>query len=267
MPKLKPDLCDFYLLHSTLCTNLGHLLKPCPFRSPGVMLLGGFAAQALILVLTMAIFFALFQLPRAGLAAMRRRGRTSALARRHFILGAQHLARARAVPPGSSPSIAYARSTLEEADRAAAADPRDAAVHILRAAALEILGRRAPAVRALDTALSAPATRSLAPSERADALIKRAELHLAGAPGKGRRRIRALDLAIEDLLKAATDNPASGRAFCFLGECYEDKGMPEEARKAYLSALATDESNYSVKVTEALRRMEMESGTQAACST
>ncbi|CAA7399529.1 unnamed protein product [Spirodela intermedia] len=217
---------------------------------------GELAVQCLILILAMAMGLALYRLPLAGLAGIRRRRRAAAEARQYFIHGAQLLARARSAPPGSSAALSHARSALEEADRAVAADPRDAAAHILRSAALELQGRRAPAIRALDAALSPPAARSLASSERADALTQRAGLRLAVAEGTGRRRERTLDAAVEDLTEAVRESPKNVRALSLLGQCYQEKGMTQEARRAYESALAEDDS--LVNIREALRRLPIE---------
>ncbi|XP_078437437.1 tetratricopeptide repeat (TPR)-like superfamily protein [Wolffia australiana] len=217
---------------------------------------GELALQGFILVLAIAGGLALFLLPRAGLAAIRRRARASAAAHRHFILGAQHLARARAAPPGSSRCATLVRAALAEADRAAAADPRDAAAHVLRAAALELLDRPRPAIRALDAALSEPAARSLDPAERAEALAKRAELRLAAA---GRRRGRALEAAREDLAGAVRADPGSGKALVLLGECLEEMGRKEEARRAFEAAVGVDsDEGFGDKARAALRRLEAE---------
>ncbi|ONK81013.1 uncharacterized protein A4U43_C01F24300 [Asparagus officinalis] len=80
-------------------------------------------------------------------------------------------------------------------------------------------------------------TDDLGPKEKADALIKRAELSL----GVGKRR-RRVDQAIEDLTEAMKIGERSGKGLGLLGECYEWKGMIEEARRAYEEAIEVDGS-------------------------
>lgn len=190
--------------------------------------------QALLILIAVVSVFFLQSLPKRFISRYRRhRHQTSAAtqSRRHFIAGAQSLARARARRP---PSQTLIKSALSSADLAASLDPRDAAPHILKALALDLQGHKVPALRSLDVALAPPRSKTLGDKEKADALIKRAELHL------GVNRRRRVDLAVADLVEAARIGERSGRGLGLLGECYEQKGMVEEAVRAYEEALEVD---------------------------
>lgn len=92
------------------------------------------------------------------------------------------------------------------------------------------MGRRAAAIRSLDSTLSPPAAKSLSPAERADALVLRAELKLAV------NRRRRVDSVMEDLVEAMGVS-GNSEALCLLGKCYEWKGMKGEAKDAYEKVL------------------------------
>lgn len=217
--------------------------------------------QGGLFLLALIVLLSLQSLPKRCLSHIRRRSSSSphSQSQRHFFAGAQLLARATSAKPSSSSSksTSLLKSAIAESDAAIALDPRDAAPHILRALALRHLGRPLPALKSLDTALSSPQSKTLNPKERADALVKRAELHL-----QINRRRRA-DMALADLLQASRlrgsgkdrdrDRDKDGKVECLVGECYEAKGMRQEAKEAYGRALEADGSLEAA--TEGLRRL------------
>ncbi|CAE6094514.1 unnamed protein product [Arabidopsis arenosa] len=132
-----------------------------------------------------------------------------------------------------------AKAALTEADNVISISPDDAAGHIVRALALDLLGHHTSALKSFDMALTYPRLKSLSVGERADALVKRAEMKLAV------NRRRRIDSAIEDLeeavrLAAGTD---AARLFRLLGECYEFKGLNEKAQWAFSEALKAQPSS------------------------
>lgn len=210
------------------------------------------AVQALTLALALIIFFYLRSVPRHTLSRLRGLRPSSGESHRHFIRGAQFLARAR-VQSTRSTSLALSRSAVAEADLAIAADPRDAAPLILKALALDLEGHRLPALHALDAALSPPTSKSLSERERADALLKRAEIQLAVKGGRGGRLKRRVDLAIADLEDVLRLLPDNGKARVLLEECYDKKGRKDEAKEAFLEELKVDGSLVSAQ--EGLERV------------
>ncbi|XP_057809004.1 uncharacterized protein LOC131023478 [Salvia miltiorrhiza] len=188
------------------------------------------AIQLGILILTVAIFYVLHTLPKRAFSKLRSRARPNNQAHRHFIQGAQLLARARSTKTKST-SVNLAKSAVDEADKALALDPRDPAAHILKAMAETLMGRKASALKSLDVALSPPAVKMLSEREKGDALMRRADLLI------GLNRKRRVDSAIADLVEAVGLSPDNSRAFCLLGHCYQIKEMRGEAQTAFQKAL------------------------------
>ncbi|GAB4848803.1 hypothetical protein Ancab_003597 [Ancistrocladus abbreviatus] len=185
------------------------------------------------LILTLGIFLSIYNLPKKTLTNLRTNRRAATQSNRHFLNGAQLLSRARSTR-NRSVSISLAKDAVAEADKALALQPRDPAAHILRGLALDQMGHKSSALRSLDTALSPPVVKSLSEREKGDALVKRAELQLAV------NRRRRVESAVSDLLEAVELTRDNVKAFCLLGQCYEQKGTRDEACKAYKEALKID---------------------------
>lgn len=194
------------------------------------------ALQLAVLIFTLCIFYLLHHLPKQALSKLRSKARPSVQAHRHFIAGAQFLARARSVQYKNNKSTAFnlAKSAATEADKALAIQPKDPAAHILKAMALDIMGHKGPALKSLDMALSPPVVKGLSERDRGDALFKRAELQVAI------NRRRRVDSAVSDLVEAVRLSCDNANAFCLLGQCYEMKGLRDEAKKAFVEALNID---------------------------
>ncbi|KAL8550195.1 hypothetical protein ACS0TY_008863 [Phlomoides rotata] len=188
-----------------------------------------------ILILTLIIFYVLHALPKRAFSKLRSKTRPNNQAHRHFIQGAQFLARARSSKTKST-SFNLAKSAADEADKALALEPRDPAAHILKAMAESLMGHKTSALKSLDSALSPPAVKMLSAGEKADALIKRAELQI------GLNRKRRVDSAMEDLVEAARLSPDNAKASCLLGHCYEIKGLKGEAEHYFQEALRVEPS-------------------------
>ncbi|GMH24665.1 hypothetical protein Nepgr_026508 [Nepenthes gracilis] len=187
--------------------------------------------QVAFLLLTLGIFLSIYNLPKKALTKLRSSNhRAAAQSNRHFLRGAQLLSRARSTRNRPA-SLSLANDALAEADKALALQPRDPAAHILRGLAQDLLGHKSSALRSLDAALSPPSVKLLSVGEKSDALVKRAEIQMAV------NRRRRIDSAVSDLVEAVALTRDNVKAFCLLGQCYEQKRMWAEAQKAYEEAL------------------------------
>jgi tetratricopeptide (TPR) repeat protein len=186
--------------------------------------------QAVIVLFTLALFYAINKYPRQLISKLRSKTRSKAQTHRHFVNAAQLLSRARSTK-NRVKSHKLADDAVSEAEKLLAIDGGDAASHILKGLALDLMGRRSAAIECFDAALSAPAVRSLGKRERGDALFKRAEMVVAV---KGGRRVES---AVVDLVEAVRLVPENGKAFGLLGECYEIRGEKDAAKKAFVEAV------------------------------
>lgn len=190
------------------------------------------AIQVGMIVVTVLMYLYMNDIPRRITDKIRLRlNRANLQAKRHFVHGAQLLARARSPNTPPSDVLSLAKTAAEEADKALSLDPKDAGSHILKALALDLQGFRTSALDSLDAALSPLAVKSLSDEERGDALIKRAQLKI------GLDKVGRVDSAVADLVEAVRVGSEKFRAYCLLGECYQMKEMKEEATKAYQEAI------------------------------
>nr|GME01554.1 Tetratricopeptide-like helical [Ipomoea batatas]GME01556.1 Tetratricopeptide-like helical [Ipomoea batatas] len=189
--------------------------------------------QAALILISIFTYLFMHNIPQNlySKLQMRRQARTIQ-ARRHFVLGAQRLAQARTAKDlSSSMRMTLAKSAEEEAEKAIGINAKDAALHLLKAMALEVQGFKTSALDAMNVALSPLAAKSLSVPERAEALHKRAELKLAVSKGE------QIDSAVEDLIVSVRLKGDNVKGLCLLGELYEKKELSEEARKSYEDAL------------------------------
>lgn len=183
-----------------------------------------------ILILTLSMVVIMYNLRNQTThTRTRTRTRQPNETTRHLAQSSRHLARA------TRSTSQHARAALFEADTALSISPREPSAHIHRARALHLLGHPAAALRSLDSALSSPAARSLSAAERAEALVERAELKVE------MNRRRRVESAVKDLVEAvglmSGGEEVESEALCLLGQCYEWKGMKEEAKEAFLKVL------------------------------
>ncbi|XP_059279601.1 uncharacterized protein LOC132033604 [Lycium ferocissimum] len=187
--------------------------------------------QATLILVTIFMFLFMYNIPQKFFKNLRFRNRADMQAKRHFVQGAQLLSQAKSTAAKDRTAAdSLAKSAEAQADLAIALDPKDAAAHILKALALDLQGFKTSALDSIDVALSPLAVKSLSEPERADALFKRAELRLAAS------RRGQVDSVIEDLALSVKLKGDNVKAFCLLGDCYEKKGLKDEAQKAYQEA-------------------------------
>ncbi|CAL1395482.1 unnamed protein product [Linum trigynum] len=184
---------------------------------------------------TVFMFLYSHGIPQKIYAKLRQRALAAdAESKRQFVRGAQLLSQARRSSTSTTRST-LAKQAEEQADKAIAYDPRDAAAHILKGLALDLQGFKTSALASFDIALSPLAIKSLTEVERGDALYRRAELLMSIKSREGR-----VESAIQDLTRAVEICEDKAKAFRLLGECYEAEEKKEEARNAYEEALKVE---------------------------
>ncbi|OIV93712.1 hypothetical protein TanjilG_16563 [Lupinus angustifolius] len=205
--------------------------------------------QLCILILSLFIILFIYNLLHQSThtkSRTRSRTRTNQ-PNRHLAQSSRHLSRATATTRSTSQR---AKAALSEADTALSISPRDPSAHIHRAKALHLLGHPAAALRSLDAALSLPASKTLTETERAEALVKRAEVKVEV------NRRRRMESAVKDLEEAVGMNGGKRiekEALCLLGKCYEWKGMKEEAKQVFKKLLHLQPD--SVEASNGLHRL------------
>ncbi|CAN1145965.1 hypothetical protein LINPERPRIM_LOCUS6900 [Linum perenne] len=207
--------------------------------------------QALLIFASVFMFLYTHGVPQKLFAKLRHRARAAETeAKRCFVRGAQLLAEARRSSSNKSRS-SLAKQAEEQADKAIAFDPRDAAAHILKGLALDLQGFKTSALDSFDVALSPLAIKSLTEMEKGDALYRRAELLISIKNREGR-----FESAIKDLTQAVEICEEKAKAFKLLGECYEAKEMKDVAMSAYEEALKLEPEHSAAQV--ALDRLREE---------
>ncbi|XVF61501.1 hypothetical protein PTKIN_Ptkin08bG0134900 [Pterospermum kingtungense] len=194
--------------------------------------------QVAILLLTLAILFAIQYVPKKTVKKHRTDHRATTQSQRHLTRATHLLSRAKS-NPHKDQTQTLAKTAITEIEKALSLSPKDPTPHILKSLALDLLGHKGSALRSLDLALASTRVKSLPQRERVEAMMRRAELKLAV---NKRRRV---DSAVMDLEEAVRMSDEEGgavktKAFCLLGECYEFKGMREEARQAFEEALKVE---------------------------
>ncbi|KAK7861015.1 hypothetical protein CFP56_029268 [Quercus suber] len=143
---------------------------------------------------------------------------------RHFVLGAQSLAKARASKTHST-KISLAKQAVTEVEKAIELDPKDTTAHILKGLALDLQEFKTSALDSLNEALSPLCVKLLTGKDRGDAFFKRAKLKMAMVAKARCDGEKQVDSMVDDLNEAVSLSSDNVRAFCLLGECYEMKEM------------------------------------------
>lgn len=206
--------------------------------------------QALMILGSAIMYLWIHNIPRKLLAKYHLyRDRSLHQSRRHFVKAAELLTKARSCPRSSPSSLSFAAAAAAEADAAVRLNPADAANHVVRALALDLQGYKTSALEAIEAALSPLAVSSLSDDEKADALVKRAELRmevsrLGNSEGVDEAVWRKVE---EELTEAVRLKRESERGWCLLGECCEGLGKRERAKEAFEEAVRVRPDSVAAK--------------------
>ncbi|XWS41661.1 hypothetical protein CRYUN_Cryun17cG0101600 [Craigia yunnanensis] len=208
--------------------------------------------QVAILLLTLAILFAIQYVPKQTVTKHRTDHRATTQTQRHLTRATHLLSRAKSNPQKDQ-SQTLAKTAITEIEKALSLSPKDPTPHILKSLALDLLGHKGSALRSLDLALASTRVKSLSDRERVEAMVRRAELKLAI---NKRRRVDSAVTDLEEAVRISDEEGAvTAKSFCLLGECYEFKGMREEARNAFEEALKVEPGSSVVR--QGLERLSL----------
>ncbi|MCO5612487.1 hypothetical protein L7F22_066755 [Adiantum nelumboides] len=193
-----------------------------------------FLLQLIASVAGLCVVWIAQSMGRKFLGPPRDPAKKKALARQHFNKAAQLLEKSHS-STGTPESLTLAKDAHSEIDKAIGLDPEDVSFHVLKSYALEQEGFLPGAIESLNIALSDNMANGMTPSEKGDALLRRASFLLSSS--KGRQNV---DAAISDLQKCLLITPDSPKVLCKLGLCHERNKSFADAERIYMHVLTLD---------------------------